>query len=73
MNEQLFYYLRRYSYMIKSVLLAIAAIFILSVQLKAQDNWELRRDEEGIKIYSRRPSGGKLIELRLLTQYQATP
>lgn len=73
MNEQLFYYLRRYSYMIKSALLAIAAIFILSVQLKAQDNWELRRDEEGIKIYSRRPSGGKLIELRLLTQYQATP
>lgn len=57
----------------KRLLLVIIAIFILSPVVKAQDNWELRRDEDGIKIYSRRPNGGKLVELRLITQYNATP
>jgi len=57
----------------RSILIVITALFTLSTAVKAQDNWELRRDEEGIKIYSRRPNGGKLIELRLLTQYDATP
>lgn len=57
----------------RSILLAITVLFTLSLTATAQDNWELRRDDEGIKIYSRRPNGGKLIELRLLTQYNATP
>lgn len=56
----------------RSILLAITVLFTLSLTAKAQENWELRRDDEGIKIYSRRPNGGKLIELRLLTQYNAT-
>ena len=72
MNIQLFGRFRRYPYM-RSLFLLIAALFTLSLTARAQDNWELRRDEDNIKIYSRRPNGGKIIELRLLTQYNATP
>jgi hypothetical protein len=72
MNKQLFCARKRYSGM-RNLLLAIAAIFLLSPVAQAQDSWELRRDEQGIKIYSRRPHDGKIIELRLLTQYNATP
>ncbi len=62
----------RRSYYMKSLLFAFAALFILSTTANAQQAWELRRDEDGIKIYSRRVSGSKTIELRLLTQYNAT-
>ena len=71
MDKQLFCSLRCYTYM-RSLLLITAAIFMLSSAVQAQDSWQLRRDEEGIKIYSRRPNDGKMIELRLLTQYNAT-
>jgi len=53
--------------------------FILSLLLvslsavQAQDKWELRNQENGITIYSRRPGDGKIVELRLLTQLDATP
>jgi START domain len=37
----------------------------------AQDNWELRRNENGITIYSRRHEN--IVELRLLCEFDATP
>lgn len=72
MHKQLFYSFKRY-YGMRNMLWLIAALIIVPNFVQAQQNWELRRDEEGIKIYSRRPDDGKLIELRLLTQYNATP
>ena len=65
--------MKRYPISMRSILLAIAVLFTFSLTAKAQNSWELRRDEDGIKIYSRRSDDGKLIELRLLTQYNATP
>jgi hypothetical protein len=38
--------------------------------VKAQDNWELRRNENGISIYSRRLD--KIVELHLLTEFNTT-
>jgi len=37
---------------------------------QAQDNWELRRNENGITIYSQRRD--KIVQLRLLTEFNAT-
>jgi len=37
----------------------------------AQDNWELRRNENGITIYSQRHD--KIVQLHLLTEFNATP
>lgn len=49
------------------------AVLVLSVlAAHAQDNWELRRDENGIKVYSRKQQGSKLVELRLVTSLNAT-
>jgi hypothetical protein len=55
----------------------IRFLFIISLLLfvfstvHAQDTWELRRNEQGITIYSRRL--GKLVELRLLCEFDASP
>ena len=38
---------------------------------RAQDSWELRRNENGITIYSQRHD--KIVQLRLLTEFNATP
>jgi hypothetical protein len=73
MSKQPFPILSRYPYIMKGLLLIFAVIFITPCMVHAQESWELRRDEDGIKIYSRRPHNGKIIELRLLTQYDATP
>jgi len=54
-------------------------LFVLSTMLltltvvQAQNNWELRRNENGITIYSRRSTNGKIVELRLQCQLNATP
>ena len=72
MHKQLFGPVKRYSCM-KIALIVVFSLFLTSFMAKGQDAWELRRDENGIKIYSRRPNGGKLVELRLLTQFNATP
>lgn len=50
----------------------LAVLFLTVFAAQAQDNWELRRDENGIKIYSRKPQGTKLVELRLVTRLNAT-
>jgi len=50
----------------------IWGIFALAfTAAQAQNNWELRRNESGITIYSRR--SGNLVELRLLCEFDATP
>jgi hypothetical protein len=51
----------------------IFAAFLFAFTANAQDTWELRRDENGIKIYSRRPGDGRVVELRLQTRFDATP
>jgi hypothetical protein len=54
-------------------LFALSLLLCLFSAVKAEDNWELRRDESGITIYSRRSADGKLVELRVLCQFNATP
>lgn len=39
--------------------------------VQAQDKWELRRNENGITIYSQRK--GKIVSLHLLTEFNCTP
>jgi len=56
----------------KYVLVGLTAL-LFCVKATAQDSWELRRDENGIKIYSRRPGDGKIVELHLLTRFDTTP
>lgn len=58
--------------MIKLKWALVAVLFLTVCTARAQENWELRRDENGIKIYSRKKEGSKLLELRLLTRLNAT-
>lgn len=46
-------------------------LFLLSAA-DAQEQWELRRNDHGITIYSRRSPDGRLVELKLLCQFDAT-
>ena len=46
-------------------------LFLLSAA-NAQDKWDLRKNDHGFKIYSRRSSDGRLVELKLLCQFDAT-
>ncbi len=57
---------------IKSLTIFTLFLFMLTAA-SAQDKWELRRNEDGITIYSRQSPDGKLVELRLLCQLDATP
>jgi len=55
---------------LKFFVFLIVYMFALNVA-QAQDNWELRRNENGITIYSQRHD--KIVQLRLLTEFNATP
>jgi hypothetical protein len=57
---------------IKFLIICSLSLFMLSTAF-AQEKWELRRNENGIAIYSRQSTDGKLVELRLLCQLDATP
>ncbi len=46
-------------------------LFSVFYNVKAQDKWELRKNENGITIYSRRE--GKIIHLKLNTEFDCTP
>jgi hypothetical protein len=72
MHKQLFCPAKRY-FCMKVALIVVFSLLLTSFFANGQDTWELRRDENGIKIYSRRANGGKLVELRLLTQFNTTP
>jgi len=50
----------------KAILVLSVLLFALSAA-RAQDNWELRRNENGITIYSRHQKN--LVELHLLTEF----
>jgi hypothetical protein len=51
--------------------LVILSTFVCMITaVKAQDTWELRRNENGITIYSRRHDN--LVELHLLTEFNST-
>jgi len=52
--------------------ISIVCVLFFSVSLvQAQENWELRRNENGITIYSRRHNN--LVELHLLCEFDGTP
>ena len=53
---------------LRAILVLCMLMFIWSAA-QAQDNWELRRNENGITIYSRRQNN--LVELHLLTEFNA--
>ena len=55
---------------LKGVLVLAAMIFTLSAA-QAQDTWELRRNENGITIYSRKINNQ--VQLHLLTEFDCTP
>src|ERR1700712_2254789 len=55
---------------LKFVIICILLLPVLSAA-HAQDNWELRRNENGITIYSQRQE--KIVKLHLLTEFDATP
>ncbi len=38
----------------------------------AQDKWELKKNENGIEVYSRQLAGGKLKEIRVVCELDAT-
>jgi hypothetical protein len=57
----------------KKFLIILSALLLVLSAAQAQDAWELRRDDNGIKIYSRRPGDGKIVELRLLCELDGTP
>jgi hypothetical protein len=56
----------------KSLFMLSTLLLTLNV-VQAQNNWELRRNENGITIYSRRSANGKIVELHLQCQFNATP
>lgn len=52
-------------------LFAVITVLLFNTPpVNAQDNWELRRNENGITIYSRRID--KIVELHLLTEFNTT-
>jgi hypothetical protein len=53
------------------LLFILCILLFLFTTVHAQDNWELRRNEKGITIYSRQT--GKLVEIHLLCEIYATP
>jgi hypothetical protein len=56
---------------LKHLVSFIIALVIMLPYAQAQDKWELRRDENGITIYSKRHD--KIVDLRLVTTFNATP
>jgi len=55
---------------LKFFIFFIVLMFALNAT-RAQDNWELRRKENGISIYSQRHD--KIVQLHLLTEFDSTP
>ena len=51
-------------------LVILSTFMCMITAVKAQDTWELRRNENGITIYSRRHDN--LVELHLLTEFNST-
>ncbi|WPV01130.1 hypothetical protein SNE26_05040 [Mucilaginibacter sp. cycad4] len=47
-------------------------MFFLPAWLHAQGKWELRRNENGIKVYSRTPLTGNLKEIRVVCEFNTT-
>jgi hypothetical protein len=58
--------------MLKYVLFTLAImIFRCSIAL-GQGNWELKRNENGIEVYTRKPASGNLKELRVVCKLKTT-
>ncbi|TXK44880.1 lipid-binding protein [Pontibacter qinzhouensis] len=57
----------------KRVLGVVAFLFIFSsTGLLAQDNWELKKDEDGIKVYTRKLGDEKLKEIKVVADMPGT-
>ncbi|MDB4922099.1 START domain-containing protein [Mucilaginibacter sp.] len=55
----------------KKLVLLNIFFFTLSAAM-AQSNWELKRNENGIAVYTRKPASGNLKELRVVCELNAT-
>jgi hypothetical protein len=55
---------------LKALSILALVLFTLSAA-QAQDNWELRRSENGVTIYSKRKDN--IVQLHLLTEFSCTP
>lgn len=53
----------------------LTLLFLLMVTpaVRAQDTWELKKDENGIKVYTRRLADEKLKEIKVVTELPGTP
>ncbi|WP_187263673.1 START domain-containing protein [Pontibacter beigongshangensis] len=53
----------------------LSLLFLLAVTpaLLAQDGWDLKKDENGIKVYTRRLTDDKLKEIKVVTEMPGTP
>lgn len=54
-------------------LLTLLLLLVLSPALRAQEKWELKKDENGIKVFTRRLSDEKLKEIKVVTEMPGTP
>jgi len=53
--------------------LCLALLFSITLcRIMAQGSWELKRDENGIAVYTRMPASGNIKELRVLCELDAT-
>jgi hypothetical protein len=55
----------------KKLFLATLLLFVLSVGM-AQGKWELKKDENGIQVYTRKAAKGAIKELRVVCELDAT-
>lgn len=56
----------------KTLLFILASIILLSDQATAQSDWELKKEEDGIKAYTRSREGIKFNEYKVVTEITAT-
>src|SRR4029078_6796360 len=56
---------RNYSIMKFTSIVLVAAFALLHVSAKCQDAWELRKDKNGIKVFSRKSKDFKLDEIKV--------
>ena len=53
-------------------LLLFWLVLLLSMQVQAQDEWELKRNENGIEVYTREQSDDKFKEVKIITLLPGT-
>jgi hypothetical protein len=62
----------KYPFMLNKLLVFLLLLFITPVKLSAQNNWTLKSDVDGIKIYTSPVENSKIKALRIECNYQST-